>query len=257
LGSLLAHDIELPARLRVRALRAYGGSYMFIDEEKARSLQEEALALARELGDEHATASLLLPLAELALIRDDMSEARRFADEILALNRRVGSPRLEAQALALLASVARRGGDIDDAAALLERSLVLARETGFRWWEMMTLLELASLERARARSADAEARALEALELAREIHDTIGTTAALANLARLARDCGDVERAGRLWGAVEASDAARPEIEWAVDRAAWEKDVIAGGGLDFGTARKQGRTLSLDQAAAYALRSNP
>jgi ATP/maltotriose-dependent transcriptional regulator MalT len=241
----------------MHALRAYGGSFMFTDEKKARSLQEEALALARELGDDHAAASLLLPLADLALLRGDTDEARRYADETVALNKRVGSPKREAQALALLASIARRDGDLDRAAGLLEQSLVLACETGFRWWEMMTLLDLASLERARSRSADAEARALEALEVARDIGDTIGTTAALANLARLARDRGHIERAGRLWGAVEASDAARPEIQWAVDRSAWETDVIAGGGRDFNEAREQGRALSLEGAADYALRSDP
>ena len=256
-GSLLANDIDLPPRLRMHALRAYGGSFMFTDEKKARSLQEEALALARELGDDHAAASLLLPLADLALLRGDTDEARRYADETVALNKRVGSPKREAQALALLASIARRDGDLDRAAGLLEQSLALACETGFRWWEMMTLLDLASLERARSRSADAEARALEALEVARDIGDTIGTTAALANLARLARDRGHIERAGRLWGAVEASDAARPEIEWAVDRSAWETDVIAGGGRDFDEAREQGRALSLEGAADYALRSDP
>src|SRR5919201_1246498 len=74
-GALLANDVDLPPRLRMHALRAYGGSFMFTDEEKARSLQEEALALARELGDDHAAASLLLPLAELALDRGDTDEA--------------------------------------------------------------------------------------------------------------------------------------------------------------------------------------
>jgi len=255
--SLLVKGSDLPPRLRMQALRGYGGSLMFSADERARTLQEEALALARELGDERAILSLLLPLADLALGRGDTEEARRFAGETIALNKHVGSPRREAQALALLAGVARHDGDLDGAAALLEQSLKLARETGFHWWEMMTLLDLASLERARSRLAHAEARALEGLAVAREIGDTIGTTAALANLARLARDRGHLERAGRLWGAVEASDAARPEIEWAVDRHAWETDVIASGDHAFDKAREQGRTLSLDQAAAYALRSNP
>jgi predicted ATPase/DNA-binding SARP family transcriptional activator len=255
--SLLVKGIDLPPRLRMHALRGCGGSLMFSDEERARTLQEEALALARELGDERAALSLLLPLADLALTRGDAEEARRFADETIALNKRVGSPRREAQALGLLAGVARHDGDLDRAAGLLEQSLELTRETGFHWWEMMTLLDLASLERARSRLADAEARALDGLTVAREIGDTIGTTAALANLARLARDRGHLERAGRLWGAVEAADAARPEIEWAIDRQAWEMDVIAGGGPDFDEARRHGRGLSLDEATAYALRSSP
>ena len=252
--SLLVRGVDLPPRLRMQALRGYGGSLMFSDEERARTLQEEALALARELGDESATASLLLPLAELALGRGDTPEARRFADEIIVLNNRVGSPRREAQALALLAGLARHDGDLDRATGLLEQSLELAREEGFHWWEMMMLLDLASLERARSRLAHAEARALDALAVAREIGDTIGTTAALANLARLARDSGHLERAGCLWGAVEASDAARPEIEWAVDRQAWEADVIVCA-REFEEARESGRALSLEEAAAYALGS--
>jgi predicted ATPase/DNA-binding SARP family transcriptional activator len=252
-----ATETDLPPPLRMRALRGWGGSHMLVDDAEAWRIQTEALALARELGDERAVVSLLLPLAELALQGDNIDEARILADETLALNERVRSPRREAQALCILANIARRGGDFVRAADLLTQSLQLARETGFRWWEMMTLFDLTSLERARSRLAEAEARAREALEIAREINDTLMTVGALAHLARLARDCGRVERAGRLWGAVEAAEAARPELEWAIDRPGWETTLVAGGGRDFDDARERGRALSLDEAAALALGRDP
>jgi predicted ATPase/DNA-binding SARP family transcriptional activator len=250
--SFLAADGDLPPLLRMRALRALGGSNMFVDDEEAWRVQNEALALARELDDERAIASLLLPLAEMSLVRD-VDEARRFAAETVDLNRRIGSPRREAQAFGLLASLARRDGDLDRAADLLKQSLALARESGFRWWEMMTLLDLASLERARSRLDEADARAREGLAVAREIRDTMVSVAALAHLARVARERGSVERAGRLWGAVEAAEAARPGIEWAVDRPGWQTALVADGAHDFERAREQGRALSLDDAIAYAL----
>jgi hypothetical protein len=70
-------------------------------------------------------------------------------------------------------------------------------------------------------------------------------------LARLARDTAQVDRAGFLWGAVEAAEATRPELAWAVGRPGWEAAVVRNGGREFDDAREHGRRLSLDEAVAY------
>jgi hypothetical protein len=69
----------------------------------------------------------------------------------------------------------------------------------------------------------------------------------------LARDTGQIERAGVLWGAVEAGEAARPGIVWAIDRVPWEAAVVAGTDREFDSARERGHALALDEAVQYAL----
>jgi hypothetical protein len=117
------------------------------------------------------------------------------------------------------------------------------------------LFDLGSVERAIGRLDDADVRHRETLTRFRLLGDSFGTIGSLAALARSARDRGHVHRAGRLWGAVEAAETSLAG-GWAVDRPGWEDAVVARGVRDFEQAREEGRALSLDEAAAYALRSN-
>ena len=77
---------------------------------------------------------------------------------------------------------------------------------------------------------------------------------ALATLARIARSAGDLERAGLLWGALEAEERRAPAT-WALDREAWEALVSADAGPEFERARRTGSVLNLDEAVALALNS--
>ena len=261
---LLTTDADIEPMLRLEALRAHGSAgYAIGDNVRAQALWEDALARARALGDEAMTASLLLLLANLAYERGankgfrsgHLDEAERLARQALHLRGRVNRGALEAQALYIMARILRARSRLEAAHSLLEQALPAASATGSRYWEAHILVELGSVERLLRRIDDAVLRYRQSLALFRAAGDTSGTIAALAALARVARDRGEFLRAGRLWGAVESTETSLAG-EWALNRAGWERDVVARGEPEFERACEEGRTLSLDEATAYALQSN-
>jgi hypothetical protein len=74
-----------------------------------------------------------------------------------------------------------------------------------------------------------------------------------ARLAWSAAARGDAERAGMLWGAIEAEEARRPLDVWRAMRPVYERAVASAAGLDFEPACAAGRLLTLDEAVEYAL----
>ncbi len=112
---------------------------------------EEALAIARELGDELGAAILLHRLATSAVQRGDMERVRALAEEALAGFRHVGFEKGETQALTSLAEVAEAEGDLERALELLDEARGFAESSGFRWW-LAGVSARISLAVARARS---------------------------------------------------------------------------------------------------------
>ncbi len=76
---------------------------------------------------------------------------------------------------------------------------------------------------------------------------------ALALLARFAASSSQSERAGRLWGAIEAEEARAPVGAWEHQREEFAAPVLADGGPEFEAGRAAGRLLSLDEAVDDAL----
>ncbi len=148
----------------------------------------------------------------------------------------------------------RRDRDLGLARELIGQALTVARAAGLAFWEAEEALRLALIERDAGRLDIAESHVRDSLELYRRIHYRIGVIAALGTLATTARAAGDVERAGLLWGAVEAEERRAP-IRWTVDREGWEALVSADAGPEFERARRAGSVLSLDEAVALALSS--
>jgi len=62
----------------------------------------------------------------------------------------------------------------------------------------------------------------------------------------------DAERAGRLWGALEAEVARKP-LPWNPLDSVHAERVLALEGPDFDRARSEGSQQTLDEAVAYAL----
>ena len=113
----------------------------------------------------------------------------------------------------------------------------MARAAGLAFWEAEEARELAIIERAAGRHDLAEPHARYSLQRSREIRYRRGVLGALATLARIARSAGDLERAGLLWGALEAEERRAPAA-WAIDREAWEAVVSADAGAEFERARR-------------------
>jgi hypothetical protein len=78
------------------------------------------------------------------------------------------------------------------------------------------------------------------------------TIFALAVLAQLESRAGRAGRAGRLWGAIEAEELRGPLGHWDSEREEVASTVVSPS-QEFEQGRSSGRSLSLDEAAEYAL----
>ncbi len=97
------------------------------DYEGSEARSTEALALAREAGEEAGVGAALSSLGWVALLQRDLGRASALAEEALALGRSIGDAGGAARALLILglAAVVRR--DPEEATALHEECLALAR----------------------------------------------------------------------------------------------------------------------------------
>ena len=130
----------------------------------------------------------------------------------------------------------------------------LCRRVGFPWWEVRALASISDLLARRERIGDATARMLEALPLLEQMGDRTGAVFALSRLGALAARAGEPERAGKLWGAVEAEAIRDPYGLWDELRTSFEQAVVAAEGPEFEIGRTQGQHLTLEQAIAYRVR---
>jgi hypothetical protein len=89
--------------------------------------------------------------------------------------------------------------------------------------------------------------------MAERFHDRAGRAFGVGILAWVAAERGEQERAGRLWGAIEAEQAGAPLGGWRRRRDACEARILELAGPNFEQARAEGCSLTLDAAVALAL----
>ncbi len=244
----------MPLRLRARLVRGFGSSADPAGEiESAERAYEQSLALFRDLGDEEAIAHMLMRLGASALKRDDLEAGRALLEESLARNRSLGNRITEAQVVSLLGTLAWMEGESELALERLEQCVAIVRERGFTWWEAVTTGTLAEYTLDLGRARDSERWARETLRLGHGISDRQLCVFSLAQLSATAAAQGSLERAGRLWGAVEAEEARGPVGAWERERAHLEERILACGNGELERGRTGGRSLSLDDAVEYAL----
>jgi predicted ATPase len=254
LESLLERASAAPLALRAHAFRAFGGAANPGGRDDVAELAyARSLDAFRELGDEPAAARLLARLGYAAFYRCDLERARALGEEGLAKSLAVGDRKVEAVALGLLGEVDYAEGKRDQGLELMQRSEEVARAAGFTWWSAGMLGKLADCasETGELDAADASARA--ALALSRELADRLRLVRGLARLARIAAERGEAERAGLLWGAVEAEEARGPVGAWENEREKFAQAVLAQEGAALERGRDEGRRLLLDEALERAL----
>jgi predicted ATPase len=249
-----------PNLLRARAVRCYAGSLFLTGRyEEAQRANEESLALFQAEGDEAGIAELLLRIGINTHTLGDGLLAQKQLEESLALHRKRGSPRGEAEAIGALGYVAHGAGDFERALALFEESEEKCAAIGFTWWEASVVSNAADCEFELGRIEEAELRARRGMALSRQIGDRQLMVYLLGFLARNAAVRGDVTRAGRLWGALEAEEARAPVGQWEVDddRETYAKVLFAADEAVLEPARKVGRALSFEAAVDEALGTTP
>jgi predicted ATPase/class 3 adenylate cyclase len=252
--ALLADSGHVDPALRADALRDHGGAvYLLGHFDRGMAFYEESLALYRSLGDERNVAHMIHRLAVDAVRVGDLERGRALTEEARSLAAGLGARREEALALSTLGSIAFEEGDPDQAIELLEQSVAVAAEVGFAWWQGGRLLDLAEIAGESGRREEAEHWLRDALAVLLPLRDRQLLVYGLAMLAGFEADRGRTERAGVLWGAVEAEEQRGPIGFWETERAKYERAVFAHDGPELQGGRETGRALSLEEAVERAL----
>jgi tetratricopeptide (TPR) repeat protein len=102
------------------------------DDEQARQLFEQSLALYRAVGEDWWTAHLLNALGGIALKLGAYEKAKQLTEESLAIRRTLGDPTKVADSLVSLSFIALSRRQLEDAGRLLQESVALYREAGGR-----------------------------------------------------------------------------------------------------------------------------
>ncbi|MCB9676344.1 MAG: tetratricopeptide repeat protein [Alphaproteobacteria bacterium] len=97
---------------------------------RAAALRSRAIAIFREIGDQHALQSSLANLASDHQLARDLDKARAAYDECVALAEQLGEPQRAAMAMGNWASVLANTGDLDGAERLYAESRRLREEAG-------------------------------------------------------------------------------------------------------------------------------
>jgi tetratricopeptide (TPR) repeat protein len=157
----------------------------------------EALAIAREQGDEEAEALVLNWLGSNAYGAGDLNAAEAFASESLEMRRRIGDPIGVALALNALGGVYHFRGDLDSAREMFVESLAIkeAQPNANANGIAVSLTNLGLLERDAGRPEAAEAAFRDALDIWERTGDKQRVSVGVHNMALLALDQGRLDEA--------------------------------------------------------------
>jgi DNA-binding CsgD family transcriptional regulator len=227
------------------------------DYPPARIELEAALALLRRSGDRWGLVHTLGPLGLIELGQGEFNRARSYLEESLLIARDLGDTRSMALIAASVADVARCQRDYDRAAELYTESLALYQKLGNKAeipaiWHNQGYVALGqgNYEAARAFFTDSLLQQLER-------DNRAGVAEGLAGLAALAGVQAAPERAAQLFGAAAAIREAVQAPVWPAERFELENHESAVraqlDGPTFANLQTAGRTLTLEQAVAYAL----
>jgi non-specific serine/threonine protein kinase len=140
-------------RLRARALNAASNlAYYEGDYTAAEALQQESLAIRRELDNRRGAAHSLDTLALLAVQQNDSARAISLLEESLGMKRELGDEWGIADSLQYLAELAADEGHLSAARARFDESLVRFHSLGDSWSIAGILESMAGLAQAQGQS---------------------------------------------------------------------------------------------------------
>src|SRR5688572_28748544 len=194
-------DPRLRQKARAHALKGAGTVATWQgDYATARELNQESLALRRELGDTPGVATLLNNLGIIARFQSDLASARQMNEESLALFREMGDRWAVGQLLNNQACVASDQREYAEARLLLQESLLIRRQLGDKAGLALSLNTLADVVLDEGVFADARPLLDESLVINRELGDQTAIAYLIEDYGGLAAAEGRPEKALRLAG---------------------------------------------------------
>ena len=257
---MLGHPDAAPRNaVRANALAAAGRlAWLSDDTDACVRFEEEALSIYRELGDTRNASMMLADLALAVWYSNEPARAESMMEEASALaDAFPRDARLRAailRARALLTSASR---DYVESLALYEEALALYTEIGDRWMARIVRWGVGVTATVLGRYDEARAQFNEGLKGSRDLGNFWGLPYMFEALAALAVAEGRFERTARLLGAAEALRAKHGVSTEPADHPAL-REILASASdhfakEEFGAARREGRTMTVDQAVAFAL----
>lgn len=223
-GLELSRQAELPGLIASMQMALGRVALEQGEYEQAIPRLKESLALRRDLNNTEAIVASLSHLGEAALAQGDYARARAYCEEGLALGQPISPHFFRILLFQNLGEIALVQGDYAQALSWLEEGLMYSRHIPHRRSVTLTLAYFAAV---------------------------IGTAPG--------RRVKDVQRAARIWGAVEAlrqasglsfSAAHRARLEHYIEQARAALDPAA-----WVAASAEGRAMSLEQAIEHALQT--
>ena len=252
---LSVHTAPTPARARGLLTMGDLAGYRRDYTNQAQFI-EEALTLARQLGNGHLIASSLMEMG--LTVRDrHYLDAVQFLTESLGMFEELNETLWVCRTSFLLAQTYASNGNLAAAKRLWERGLKLSREENDKWQIGWGLEGLGDVERLEGNLERARQLYSESLKLRVEVMDKTGIAYALEDFAQLAAAQAEFKRATVLCSATEQLlqtlnlllDPARQDLHTALlatARTRLGEDV-------FMTARAQGKRMKMQETIDYAL----
>jgi predicted ATPase len=225
------------------------------DRRAAVAVGEEAVALARAAGDDFVLGIALNNLGVVMAMLGETERAAASFEESLEVRRRIGDLSRIALSLSNVAEMALQEGETTKAAIMFVEAAEIATAIGDKRHILLALAGLGQVAYREERWEEAGTHTRESLRLAQELGMKLPAAVDILYLAGIAAATEDAARAVRL--AVAAAfhlsllaphEADRPDYQEiieaaraACDQQTWEQ------------ASAEGRAMSLDEAADYAL----
>jgi predicted ATPase/class 3 adenylate cyclase len=259
--------VDLPAvreqgRLRAMALGALGSiSYWQQDYERMAPLYQEALDIARELGDQRLLAEALHNASFIRIASGHPGQDAGLAQEALAAAQAAGDSLLEGRIRISLAYQHIIQGDPARAVVALREALALHQRLGERMSLGETLMALAAVEYATGDPVSADGHVREGFRTHVKDGNLIGTAFGLTPMGIVAAREGRYARAVTL-----AAASSRLQEEFGggpppfVRRQYVDPMAVAREHLDeeeYEDAAARGRAMSFEEAVAFALEEEP
>ena len=245
--------------LRFRATTALGGlAYWENDYAAMDAAYEEALAIARELGDPALIGEALYDASYIAAIRGDDARATALNREALVHAEEAGDRSNAADIRATLAFATFFAGEHAEGLALLSGAVAVARESGNALRVAGLVLGLGVLSHLSGDRAAAHRHLAEAITIARDVGSRGLQAESLLATALVAAREGSFERAARLIGAaarLREGFETRSPIELVGRLGDPESEAKrALGETGFGDERAEGYAMPSEAAIAFALK---
>jgi predicted ATPase/class 3 adenylate cyclase len=244
--------------VRARALGALGSiAYWQNDYEPTREAYEEAVDIAREIGDTRLLVSALQNLFFIPALGGDFERAESILDEAMPLAEELDDPAVTADLMTGRGFLELWRGNPSGALEPYREAIAMLRRAGNRLLVADNLTGLGAITRMLGDSAEAKIHFRESLEMFVEAGSIANIPQGLTGFALVSSDEGMHERTARLLGASarirdETGGGAPPELLSRMGDP--ESDARkALGDEAFEWARAEGYAMSTEAAVAYAL----